>query len=170
MIVDLEKCVGCPTCSENCPLDAIILVDKKAVINLTLCVNCQVCIRVCPKDAISVETEVLAGRARCDACPIHCQIALGYMGACQRYQNKDGVVIRTIPLHTFSDVEEIVGPDCEDAIRRPLITGIGAGTTCPDSRPAPFILQGKSLGVDVVTVVTEAPLSYSGLKVKIDSE
>ena len=170
MIVDLEKCVGCPICSEDCPLDAITLVEKKAVISSELCVNCQTCAKVCPKEAITKETNPLPGRALCDACPIRCEIAVGYMGACHRFENKDGIVVRTVPLHTFADVQEIVGPDYEEAIRRPLITAIGAGTTYPDSRPAPFIVQGKSLGVDVVTVVTEAPLSYSGVKVKIDAE
>ena len=170
MIVDIEKCVGCPICSEDCPLDAIILVEKKAVIAADLCVNCQTCAKVCPTEAITRETSLLPGRALCDACPIRCEIAVGYMGACYRYENKDGIVVRTLPLHTFTDVEEIVGPDYEEAIRRPLITAIGAGTTYPDSRPAPYIVQGKSLGVDVVTVVTEAPLSYSGVKVKIDAE
>ena len=170
MIVDVEKCVGCLICSEDCPLDAITLVEKKAIITADLCVNCQTCAKVCPKEAITKETSPLPGRALCDACPIRCEIAVGYMGACHRYENKDGIVVRTVPLHTFADVEEIVGPDYEEAIRRPLITAIGAGTTYPDSRPAPFIVQGKSLGVDVVTVVTEAPLSYSGIKVKIDAE
>jgi NAD-dependent dihydropyrimidine dehydrogenase PreA subunit len=170
MIVDGEKCVGCPICSEDCPLEAITLIDKIAVISPKLCVNCQTCAKVCPVEAITKETDPLPERALCDACPIHCEIAEGYMGACQRYRNENGVVVRTVPLHTFTDVEEIVGPDYEEAIRRPLITAIGAGTTYPDSRPAPFIVQGKSFGVDVVTVVTEAPLSYSGVKVKIDAE
>jgi len=170
MIIDLEKCVGCPICSEDCPLNAITLVEKKAAISAELCVNCQVCAKVCPKNAIFKETEPLPERARCDACPIHCEIAEGFTGACQRFHNTDGTLVRTVPLHTFVDVQEIVGPDYEEAIRRPLITAFGAGTTYPDSRPAPFIVQGKSLGVDVVTVVTEAPLSYSGVKVKIDAE
>jgi len=51
-----------------------------------------------------------------------------------------------------------------------LITGIGAGTTYPDCKPAPYIVRGKQKGVDVVTVVTEAPLSYSGILVKIDTD
>ncbi len=39
MIVDVEKCVGCPICMEDCPLDAITLIEKKAVIFASLCVN-----------------------------------------------------------------------------------------------------------------------------------
>ena len=33
--------------------------------------------------------------------------------------------------------------------------------------PAPYIVSDLQDGVEVVTVVTEAPLSYSGLKLKI---
>jgi hypothetical protein len=51
-----------------------------------------------------------------------------------------------------------------------LITGIGSGTTYPDFRPSPFIVSGMRDGVDIVTVVTEAPLSYSGLKLKVDTD
>lgn len=36
--------------------------------------------------------------------------------------------------------------------------------------PAPYIVSHERDGVEVVTVVTEAPLSYSGLKVKIDTD
>jgi hypothetical protein len=50
------------------------------------------------------------------------------------------------------------------------VTGIGAGTTYPDCKPAPVIVRGVVNGVDVVTVVTEAPLSYSAVKVKIDTD
>jgi len=51
----------------------------------------------------------------------------------------------------------------------PLITGIGAGTTAPCFAPAPYIVEGEVDGIDVVTVVSEVPLSYSGVKVKIDT-
>jgi len=170
VIVDLERCVGCGKCVEDCPLGAISLIEEKAVISQKLCVNCQTCAKVCPEEAITKEAEPLPGRVRCDACPIGCEIALGKTGACKRFQNEDGRLVRTVPLHTFADIKDIVGPDYEEAIRRPLITAIGAGTTYPDARPAPYIVQGKSDGIDVVTVVTEAPLSYSGIKVKIDTD
>ena len=57
----------------------------------------------------------------------------------------------------------------ERAITRPLITAVGAGTNYPCCRPAPFIVSAQKEGVDVVTVVTEAPLSYSGVTVKLDT-
>jgi NAD-dependent dihydropyrimidine dehydrogenase PreA subunit len=169
MNVDLEKCVGCGACVQDCPLDAIRLKKKKAVID-DRCTECTACMRVCPEEAISTGGMVQPEAIQCDACPIGCWIKKGYIGACQRYRNQDGKLLRITPLIPFKQVEEVVGPDPVEAIRRPLITGIGAGTTYPDSKPAPFIVKGKQHGVDVVTVVTEAPLSYSGIMVKIDTD
>src|SRR5262249_54186882 len=51
-----------------------------------------------------------------------------------------------------------------------FVTGIGATTTYPDYKPAPFIVSSKPDGVDMVTVVTEGIFSYCGVKVKIDTD
>jgi NAD-dependent dihydropyrimidine dehydrogenase PreA subunit len=169
MNVDLNKCIGCGTCVQDCPLGAIRLKKKKAVID-DRCTECTACMRVCPEEAISAGSTDGAEGIQCDACPIGCWIKNGYIGACQRYRNEDGNLSRITPLVPFKQVEDVVGPDPVESIRRPLITGIGAGTTYPDSKPAPFIVSGKRRDVDVVTVVTEAPLSYSGIMVKIDTD
>ncbi len=54
--------------------------------------------------------------------------------------------------------------------RARFVTGIGAGTTYPDYKPAPFIVASEHAGVDMVTVVTEGIFSYCGVKVKIDTD
>src|SRR5690606_3819373 len=51
-----------------------------------------------------------------------------------------------------------------------FVTAIGAGTTYPDYKPAPFIVSQEVEGVDLVTVVTEGIFSYCGVKVKIDTD
>jgi hypothetical protein len=51
-----------------------------------------------------------------------------------------------------------------------FITAVGAGTTYPDYKPAPFIVSQKADGIDMVTVVTEGIFSYCGAKVKIDTD
>jgi hypothetical protein len=51
-----------------------------------------------------------------------------------------------------------------------FVTGVGAGTTYPDYKPAPFIVSSRHAGVDMVTVVTEGIFSYCGAKVKIDTD
>jgi 6-hydroxynicotinate reductase len=169
MKVDLGRCTGCGTCVQDCPLGAIRLKKKKASVD-DRCTLCGACVRVCPEEALSLGDLPLLEAVQCDACPIGCRIKEGNLGACLRYRNESGKLLRVTPLLPFSEVEDTVGPDPHEAIRRPLITGIGAGTTYPDCKPAPHIVQGKRHQVDVVTVVTEAPLSYSGILVKIDTD
>jgi len=169
MIVDPEKCIGCGYCVRDCPVGAVRLVRKKAVMDET-CTQCGACLKVCEQGAISREAAIPEAAVVCDACPINCQIRPGTVGACHRYKNVKGKLVRVTPLHVWSDVADGVGPDPAETIRRPLITAIGAGTTYPDCKPAPYIVRGKQEGVDVVTVVTEAPLSYSGILVKVDTD
>ncbi|HBC92826.1 MAG TPA: 6-hydroxynicotinate reductase, partial [Pelotomaculum sp.] len=97
------------------------------------------------------------GAVKCSSCPVQCEILEGYLGACRRYQNVNGQLVRNRKLVT------------EVSQDGPLITAVGAGTNYPCCRPAPHIVQDTVDGVEVVTVVTEAPLSYSGVKVKIDT-
>ena len=170
MKIDLEKCTGCGFCVRDCPVGAIRLKKKKAVIDHNQCTSCGVCLRVCEYGAVERDKLPPVGAIKCDACPIFCWINPGYTGACHRYRNTDGILTRIVPLHPFREVKNIVGPEPKDAIRRPLITAIGAGTTYPDCKPAPAIVRGRQKNVDVVTVVTEAPLSYSSVMVKIDTD
>lgn len=164
-----DRCTACGKCVSHCPIEAVALVDKVALISPE-CVDCRVCLRVCPEGAVVEELLAEDARVTCGSCPVACRVPEGGTGACQRYSNRGGVLARNAPLRTFEDVREVVGPDWEPAIREPLVTGIGAGTTYPDCKPAPVIVRGLSQGVDVVTVVTETPLSYSSVKVKIDTD
>ena len=169
MKVDVEKCRGCGFCVEVCPLEVVSLRDKLAEI-ASGCVACQACVKVCPAGAITQDDQETTGAITCDACPVGCLIPQGKMGACKRFLNRNGEKVRTVALHTYEDIASFVIPQWAEPIQHPLITGIGAGTTYPDYRPAPFIVRGEVDGVDVVTAVTEAPLSYSGVKVKIDTD
>lgn len=169
MIVISEKCTGCNRCIRECPLRAITPENGKVIISQD-CTNCEACLKICPLDALRLEEKPLEGAVPCFSCPIHCQIRPNKTGACQRFVNVNGSLMHNIPLHTFEDVREIVGRDHESYVREPLITAIGAGTTYPDFKPAPHIVQSNVNGVDVVTVVTEAPLSYTGMLIKIDTD
>ncbi|MGA8833858.1 MAG: DUF362 domain-containing protein [Desulfomonilaceae bacterium] len=169
MKIDSLKCVGCADCLPICPQSAIKIRNRKAAIDEKCC-DCRACLRVCQNDAICAEYIPPEQYVQCEACPIRCKIKEGFLGACQRYQNKAGALERTIKLKKLSDVKNMVGEDWREEIRRPLITAIGAGTTYPDCKPAPHIIQNKVNGIDVVTVVTEAPLSYSGVKIKVDTD
>lgn len=118
-------------------------------------------------------------KIRCDACPVMCFIAEGKIGACDRYANHDGKIIRCDPLtvldRSIADGREIrpfLRKDWQDGLDHAdlFVTAIGSGTTYPDYKPAPFLVSRKLEGVDFVTVVTEAIFSYCGVKVKIDTD
>ena len=121
-------------------------------------------------------------KIRCDACPVMCYIADGKSGACDRYANEGGQLIRLDPLMVMQrrvdDSGELVPfLDGSDAWNGDLITpqdafvtAVGAGTTYPDYKPAPFIVSSIVDDVDMVTVVSEGIFSYCGAKVKIDTD
>jgi len=118
-----------------------------------------------------------AEKIRCDACPVMCYIADGRSGACDRYGNVGGNIVRLEPLTILEQSAETVvfasgeanGGQLVNTGQR-FVTAIGAGTTYPDYKPAPFIVSQEVEGVDLVTVVTEGIFSYCGVKVKIDTD
>ena len=126
------------------------------------------------------QAEGEEGIIRCDACPVLCRIRPGRSGACARYANENGQLVRTDPAVTLAHAVEAGGPVVAFADgawdgklldpSRAFVTGIGAGTTYPDYKPAPFIVGAVHEGVDTVTVVTEGIFSYCGVKVKIDTD
>jgi len=119
---------------------------------------------------------------RCDACPVLCYIKPGRAGSCDRYANANGQLVRVDPHvildHALSQGGPVV-PFLDQARKwdggivpgsESFVTAIGAGTTYPDYKPAPFIISSQAQGVDMVTVVTEGIFSYCGVKVKIDTD
>jgi 6-hydroxynicotinate reductase len=167
MKIDLDKCTGCTICEEVCPLGMISIENRKVKVG-DECVECKTCMKVCPEEVFSF--GIAGNNPMCTACPIMCRIPPGGFGACMRYWNEKGEIVRKGRVHTYQEVEEIVRAGYEGAIDRPLLTGIGSGTTYPDFRPSPFIVSGIRDGIDIITVVTEAPLSYSGIKIKVDTD
>ncbi|MFV2003306.1 MAG: 6-hydroxynicotinate reductase, partial [Paracoccaceae bacterium] len=119
-------------------------------------------------------------KIRCDACPVMCFIAEGRAGACDRYANQAGELVRLDPLTIIqaggATVKFLGGEDGRDwdgdiiQGQRPFVTAVGAGTTYPDYKPEPFIVSQTVDDVDMVTVVTEGIFSYCGVKVKIDTD
>jgi len=51
--VNKEKCMGCGQCVDVCPVQAIEIKEKKAVVSDS-CVDCGVCLNACPVDALSM--------------------------------------------------------------------------------------------------------------------
>lgn len=125
-------------------------------------------------------------KVECNACPVLCQISEGRVGACDRYANRKGVLIRLDPLIvlqrdatvdsdpidlTARETLEVTDKDKQASQAGEMfVTGIGSSTTYPDYKPSPFIVASQVGGVDMVTVVTEGIFSYCSLKVKIDTD
>ena len=91
------------------------------------------------------------GIVRCDACPVLCRIRPGRQGACARYANENGTLIRTDPvllmqrtldasgkLVAFADsatVSDWDGAPLDPA--RTFVTGVG-GSSMAGSGSGPF--------------------------------
>jgi 6-hydroxynicotinate reductase len=135
-------------------------------------------------------SERMAGdKIECNACPVLCQISPGKTGACDRYANAQGTLVRVDPVVLLrrtlesNDAAALVpfasrsDASAAELSANPLatqdeifVTGVGSGTTYPDYKPAPFIVASQADGVDMVTVVTEGIFSYCSFKVKIDTD
>ena len=166
MNIRVENCSGCGLCTEVCPLGVLSVKDKKVSLS-DGCVECRTCHKVCPSKVF--EFEDARQNPVCTSCPVMCAIPEGGLGACHRYKNIGGEIKRNARLVTIDEVRQyLTGPN--QGGPEPLITGIGSGTTYPDFRPSPVIVSGVRDGINMVTVVTEAPLSYSGLKLKLDTD
>ena len=143
--------------------------------------------------------RMAAHKIECNACPVLCQISDGRVGACDRYANQDGLLVRVDPVlmlrrrpmdGSVGDLPSDPSPgeaglvpflqpatqgeapavESSDTGAGIFVTAVGASTTYPDYKPAPFIVSSVADGVDMVTVVTEGIFSYCSLKVKIDTD
>ena len=120
---------------------------------------------------------VREGKVECNACPVLCHISEGRVGACDRYANQEGVLVRLDPVVMLSrqtkdsSTQALMPRTQADTLPQTLsaldteergvfVTGIGASTTYPDYKPAPFIVASKS----GTTVEPAALLAHFGLR------
>ncbi|MEW6034878.1 MAG: 4Fe-4S binding protein [Chloroflexota bacterium] len=55
--IEPELCNGCEACVQACPMDALTLVDEKAVLDAGRCIGCGLCVSECPLEAISLRLK-----------------------------------------------------------------------------------------------------------------
>jgi len=53
--VNNEDCIGCGTCVEKCPMEAIELEENIANVDENRCIGCGVCVHHCPEDAMNLK-------------------------------------------------------------------------------------------------------------------
>jgi len=91
-----EKCTACARCVKSCPVKAIALVDKLAVIDYSLCYGCGECVAACPYGAIGIQWKT-EPEAIQEKIVEHCAGALA---------EKDGKVV-------YLSFVTNVSPDCD---------------------------------------------------------
>jgi ferredoxin len=52
--INEEKCIGCGTCEKVCPVYAIKMKERKAIVDVNLCTGCANCNQRCPVYAIEL--------------------------------------------------------------------------------------------------------------------
>jgi len=60
--VSMDTCTGCGFCKDSCPVDAIEIEHKKAVMNKEICILCLCCHELCPEGAVDLKRSFLARR------------------------------------------------------------------------------------------------------------
>ena len=49
-----DTCEGCGVCTERCQMEALSLVDEKAVLNVDRCIGCGLCVSTCPTQSLTL--------------------------------------------------------------------------------------------------------------------
>jgi len=78
--LNTDACTGCGTCVKRCQMEAIHLIDDKAVLDLNRCIGCGLCVTTCATNSLSLtrkpeakqpyvpkdimETHIRLGKAR----------------------------------------------------------------------------------------------------------
>jgi uncharacterized Fe-S center protein len=102
-----EKCVACGQCVRQCPADAIVLKNRKAVVDYGTCIGCGQCVAACNYGAMNVRWDehnealiekvaeyALAVQKRFDGKALYVNFALAVSPDCDCWDHNDAPVVQ----------------------------------------------------------------------------
>lgn len=54
ILIENDKCDGCGTCAEECPMDVLKINESGISTNVDNCMECGLCETVCPNGAVTL--------------------------------------------------------------------------------------------------------------------
>ena len=169
--VNVDECVGCGFCAENCAHDAI-LVENTACIDSTKCAGCGRCIEMCPQKCIHPmnerANEILSRKVAeytaaviQDKPSFHLSLACDISPYCDCYRLNDAPIVEDIGMFASADPVAL-DQACADMVQaaHPLRNSLlyergakGAGdhfrTLHPVTNWDACLEQGEKLGLGV---------------------
>jgi Na+-translocating ferredoxin:NAD+ oxidoreductase subunit B len=55
--LDAATCHGCQICTKRCQMEAIRVVEKKAILDRDRCIGCGLCVTTCPKQCLTLQRK-----------------------------------------------------------------------------------------------------------------
>lgn len=62
--LDDSQCHGCQVCTKRCPMDAIDVVENKAILDADRCIGCGLCVTACPTKCLRLERKPSSEQAK----------------------------------------------------------------------------------------------------------
>lgn len=56
-VVDPDRCTGCGTCADHCPMSVLTIIDGLPEVDPALCIACFCCQELCPEKAIALKAQ-----------------------------------------------------------------------------------------------------------------